>query len=181
MKRQWFIILFTIFSIAAYAQTIGSFLDFHLGQSKYEVQRIVNSKYHGAEWENNLCKIQDVSLAGESFMLLALEFQNGKLSSSTFSKNYTFAQIVSGYNNAVRTMDNALQMASGMISRLYATYASRYGKEKVITDNSIIWSGNNGNSIKIALVKEIVNIGGNDYGLNCCVQVNYYSSNNDNY
>lgn len=181
MKRYLLCLVLSAFSIIINAQSIGSFLDFYLGQSMSEVRNITNSKYHGAEWENNLCKIQDVSLAGESFKLLALKFQNGKLSSSTFSKNYTFAQIVSGYNNAVRTMDNALQMASGMISRLYATYASRYGKEKVITDNSIIWSGNNGNSIKIALVKEIVNIGGNDYGLNCCVTVNYYSSNIDNF
>ena len=178
MKRFCFIILFFVFSIGINAQSIGRFLDFHLGQSIYEVQNIVNTKYRGAEWKNNSCEIYNISLAGETFKLLTLYFQNGMLSEACFSYNHT-GSMVYGYNNAVRTRNSALQRAGGMISRLYATYASKYGKETVLTDNAVIWNGKNGNSIKISLSEEMVDMGGGNYGLNCAVLVKYSSSYSD--
>lgn len=181
MKRQWFIILFSIISIVTYAQAIGSFLDFHLGQSKYDVQNIVNTKYRGAEWNGNCCRINNISLAGESFNQLTLEFQNGVLTSAIFSRSFKNIWI-EGYSNAIRFLENAQQEANHLISRLYATYASKYGKESTLTDNAIIWRGFNSNSIKISYIQQFVDQGmGGAYLVNCVVNVSYLSFNNDNF
>ena len=180
MKRQWFIFLFSFFSIVSYAQVIGSFLDFYLGQPKYEVQSIINSKYQGAEWDNNSCKIQNISLAGESFNRLTLEFQNGILTSAICFRGFDKAWI-DGYNNAERFFQYAQQEASNMISRLYATYKSKYGRESASTNDAIIWRGNNGNSIKIAYRQQFVNQGMGGYSVNCIVNVQYMSSDSGNF
>lgn len=181
MKRQWFIFLFSLFNIVTYAQAIGSFLDFHLGQSRFDVQNIVNTKYRGAEWNNNSCKINNISLAGEFFNQFTMEFQNGVITNAIFSRSFNNTWI-EGYSNAIRFLENAQQEANHLISRLHATYASKYGKESTLTDNAIIWRGFNGNSIKISYIQQFVDHGiGGVYLVNCVVNVNYLSSNNDNF
>lgn len=180
MKKLFFSFLFLLFSIVTYAQTIGGFLDFYLGQSKSEVQNIVNSKYRGAEWDHNSCKIEDISLAGESFNRLTLDFQNGILTSAICFRKFDNPWI-DGYNNAERFFEYAQQEASNMMSRLYATYKSKYGRESASTNDAIIWRANNGNSIKIAYRQQFINQGMGGYSVNCAVSVHYISSNSGNF
>ena len=55
MKKLLACSLLCAFSLIANAQSIGSFLDFYLGQSISEAKIIVNSKYPSASWDNNKC------------------------------------------------------------------------------------------------------------------------------
>ena len=180
MKRQWLIIIILFFSILTNAQTISRFLDFHLGQSKYEVQNIVNTKYRGAEWNNDNCKIKNISLAGESFDMLTLSFQNGSLTNAIFARSYE-RKFIEGYNNSVRFLEYAQQQAKNMISRLYTSYVSKYGKESAQTDNMIIWRDYNGKSIRIQYNQQFFDHGTGDYLVTCIVNVVYCSISNDNF
>ena len=119
MKRLFVSSLFCLLAIFSSAQSIGSFLDFHLGQSMSEVRNIVNYKYPSATWKSNECTIDNISIAGENFKGLCLKFDNNKLKSGQFFQS-DFKIDAFSYENAKRYVDNVSSQYINMISRLYS-------------------------------------------------------------
>ena len=135
-------------SIITNAQSIGSFLDFYLGQSMSEVRSIINSKYYSSEWNGNVCKIFNVSLAGEQFNQLTIEFSGGQIISATFlnSPDHIITFSSSDFN---QRMESQINIQQQRIARLYAQYKSKYGKETASSDTSVIWTDLSGKSINL--------------------------------
>ena len=115
MKRFLVCSLLCAFSVISNAQSIGSFLDFNLGQSMSEVRNIVNVKYPSATWENERCKIKNIRIAGEFFEILDLYFDNNKLTKGVFCHN-TFNLDCISYEDAKRYVDNVSPQYINMIS-----------------------------------------------------------------
>ena len=165
MSRFLFCSLFCFFYLFSSAQSIGSFLDFYLGQSITDVRRIVNSKYPSAEWNNNECTIRNVRLAGESFDNLFLKFQNNVLVSGKFAKGSTNLAIsTSSYEDASNFVNYHIPQYEDMITRLYSQYLYKYGKETFQTNSSVVWRDSNRNSITIKLRKEVNYVSGTYLG-----------------
>lgn len=156
MKRYLLCSVFSVFSIITNAQSIGSFLDFHLGQSMSEVRNIVNIKYPSATWDNERCHIYNIRIAGEYFKNLDLYFDNNKLTKGVFCHN-TFNLDCISYEDAKRYVDNVSPQYINMISRLYSLFSSKYGKESYSTNNTLVWRGSNGNSITIEFQQNVEN------------------------
>ena len=169
MSRFLFCSLFCFFYLFSSAQSIGSFLDFYLGQSISDVRRIVNSKYPSAEWNNNECTISNVRLAGESFNHLYLKFQNNVLVSGKFvESSYNLDIPTSSYEDASNFVNYHIPQYVDMINRLYSQYLYKYGKETFQTNSSVVWRDSNRNTITIELQKKINLLGGDYLG---CVGV----------
>lgn len=161
MKRIIACSLICMFTLIINAQSIGSFLDFYLGQSISEVRNITNSKYYGVSWSEGGCKIPDVRLAGEQFNSLFISFQNGVIVEATFQ--YSQFPPSGSYSTVVNNLNNAAEMQKQMISRLYASYKSKYGKETVTTNSSITWRSKNGNSVTISMESSVDDWGMGEY------------------
>lgn len=162
MKRLSVCSLLFAFSIISNAQSIGSFLDFYLGQSMSEVRNIVNNKYPSATWESKRCTINNIRIAGEYFKSLTLYFENNKLIEGRFYHS-TFNLYCSSYEEAKRYVDNVSPQYINMISRLYSLFKSKYGKESYSTNNTLVWRGANGNSITIELRQTVEDVGYGSY------------------
>ena len=160
MKKIFFCFILNAFALIANAQSIGSFLDFHLGQSISEVRNIVNYKYPSATWNGNNCTIDNIRVAGENFKTLCLTFDNNKLISGSFYMA-SFNLDCNSYVDAKRYVDNVSPQYIDMVSRLYSLFNSKYGKESYSTNNSVVWRGSNGNTITIELRQTINDI---DFG-----------------
>jgi hypothetical protein len=181
MKKLLACSLLCAFSLIANAQSIGSFLDFYLGQSISEAKIIVNSKYPSASWDNNKCTIKNVRIAGEDFKSLDLYFEHNKLTSGRFCQS-TFNLDCSSYEEAKRYVDNVSPQYINMISRLYSLFKSKYGKESYSTNNTLVWRGANGNSITIELRQTVEDVGYGSYAGNVAAFLTYeLTSNLGNY
>jgi len=178
MKKIFFCFVFSAFAIISYAQSIGGFLDFYLGQSMSEVRSITNSKYSSVSWESNKCVIKNVVLAGEQFGGLYITFQNGYIYKAEFINN---SALVGSYSLISNYVKSQVELHKQVIGRLYSAYTSKYGKESVMTDQSIIWRSPNGNSVTIALEIDTTDFGFGDYGGGVCTRVTYSSSSYGNY
>ena len=148
MKRIFMAILSCIMVSSLYSQQISRFLDFRLGQSVEEVRNIIALKYSSTEWNGNVCKILNVTLANEPFNQLTMEFYGGKLSKATFL-NSPSAIITSSQFDYNQKMESQASIQQQRIERLYSQYRAKYGKEKMATDSSIIWKDIYGNSINL--------------------------------
>lgn len=160
MKRFLVCSLLCAFAIIANAQSIGSFLDFYLGQSVSEVRSITSSKYSSVSWDGNQCIIKNISLAGERFENLHIVFQNGYINKAWFEKS---SVTMGSYSHLSNFLNSQAVVHKQTIARLYSAYVSRYGKETVMTDQSIMWRGQNGNSVTIALEVHSDDLGYGDY------------------
>lgn len=181
MKRFLVCSLLCTFTLISYAQSIGSFLDFYLGQSMSEVKSIVNNKYPSATWKSNECTIENIRIAGENFKRLCLKFDNYKLISGHFYQS-TFNIDCFSYENAKRYVDSVSPQYINMISRLYSLFKLKYGKESYSTNDAVVWRGTNGNSITIELRSTVEDIGYGNYAGSVGVWLTYeVSSNLGNY
>ena len=154
MKRFLMCTFLGVFSLIIYAQSIGGFLDFYLGQSISDVRNVTYRKYPTAEWKDNECTIRNIRIAGESFKLLLLTFENNSLVRGRFIQSSTNHSCAS-YEDAKRFVDYNLPQYVDMISRLYAPLVAKYGKETYSTDTSIVWKNGNSKSITIQLRQNI--------------------------
>ena len=177
MKRLLFCLVLNVFAIISNAQSIGSFLDFHLGQSMSEVRNIVNYKYPSATWKSNECTIDNISIAGENFKGLCLKFDNNKLKSGQFFQS-DFKLDAFSYENAKRYVDNVSSQYINMISRLYSLFKSKYGKESYFTNDTVVWREANGNSITIKLRLTVEDVGYGTYAGTVGVWLTYEASSN---
>ncbi len=178
MKRLFFCFVICAFTIITNAQSIGSFLDFYLGQSMSEVRSITNSKYSSASWDGNRCIIKNINLAGERFGSLYIDFQNGYINEAWFNKSSTLTGSYSVISNYLKSQ---VEVHKQVIGRLYLAYTSKYGKESVMTDQSIIWRSPNGNSVTISLETNTMDFGLGDYGGAVITRVTYSNSSYGNY
>ena len=178
MKRYLLCLALSAFSIITNAQSIGGFLDFYLGQSMSEVHSITNSKYSSASWDGNRCIIKNISLAGERFDNLYIEFQNGYINEAWFNKTSTSSGSLSHLTNYLNAQ---AEVHKKIIARLYSAYVSKYGKETVMTDQSITWRSPNGNSVTISLEVHSDDMGFGDYIGSILTRVEYTRSSYGNY
>lgn len=178
MKRFVISSLLCAFSIINYAQSIGSFLDFYLGQSMSEVRSITNSKYSSVSWDGNRCTINNISLAGERFDNLYIDFQNGYIYEAWFNKSSTSS---GSYSHLTNYLNAQAEVHKKIIARLYSAYVSKYGKETVMTDQSITWRSPNGNSVTISLEVHSDDMGFGDYIGSILTRVEYTRSSYGNY
>lgn len=148
MKRFSMVILLCITALSLHSQQISRFLDFRLGQSIAEVRNIIASKFSSTEWNGNVCKIYNVTLANESFNQLTIEFSGGQLARATFL-NSPPAIITSSSYEYNQKMQSQASFQQQRIGRLYSQYRAKYGKETMATDSSVIWTDLYGNSINL--------------------------------
>ena len=165
MKKLFCLFIFFVVVLSTSAQSIGSFLDFYLGQPISEVKKITNSKYPTASWDEKICTIQNVRIAGELFTKLYLRFDNNILTTGDFSLRQRIPIDISfDYEAASSFLNNCTSHDADVASRLYALYVEKYGKETYNTGKTIVWRGADGKSIKLEFKSEFVNIEGGYLG-----------------
>ena len=165
MKKVFCLFIFFVFVLSTSAQSIGSFLDFYLGQPISEVKNITNSKYPTASWNEKCCIIQNVRIAGELFTRLYLGFDNNILTLGSFALTQKIPfDINDDYEAASSYLNNCISHDADVASRLYALYVEKYGQETYNTGKTIVWRGADGKSIKLEFKSQFVNIEGGYFG-----------------